>query len=854
VTAVKFEPFVPTESYKCGVFLQNSVNDEAMHYYYGWINYFIRLLSKPFPHQDLLSQQALSGDQQSWKDSFVHKYPLWLQHEQWWIVLALSCIITSVLFTIGYVLYRCCVKCCRRGRKPRTTDKEYDGCKRVLFNFLIGVLIILNVFSAVALFISTQYNEIGIEQFPTRINNCIDDLNVYKRDTDLRIRKLLIEDVQQLNDSLSTQIRDAGHAVVMKIKSASGASIIDNILQKYSKAKLAYGSLEKIRQEISKAKEMLTRYPSELNKLKTSVVPDLERCIEDNIDPKRTFCMKSLELFNSIEAVPLDLDFELISQENDAALNTIMNMDVIKIFETAEQTFHQLEDEIRKRVDEKAAGSLDAIKQLGDKLFNTAAEISTQIRQVNFDVLYEPMSRLREEQSTYQKYAKYSWYASLVIAGVFAFVALTFLFGLFYGCCGRRPTYYNDDCCVRSTGSRFYQCGIWLSLCLLTELAVVATILMVIGANITNIVCHPLEDPLSRPDMLSLAERMVDLYGKNSYRNDFDVFNDNRTLTDIIRGCNRNDTFYQIFGLDSKYKLSKLKDVYHDQFTEAIDEIKDLINVIVSVNRNFQLEVDVKSLAGAPSVNVSKINPRILKHLQEQINAIDLDPRLNGFTEQTKSAQMPGEVTSALNSLDEFQRDTTQPLSHTLDEILQDMVQLNDHFSFGTFSPSEAVPALQHARALLEVDFKGQMEVAAQEVVASLADELTDYIHHVESSVTTDVTSCAPVKDILRNSRAALCSHTIYPLNGVWMSMLISVLLLIPIIMLSTSLLKLYNQMHAFPKYTVHEPSIDNLCSLATDNVFNTYGGTARTKHHTPYATTYGYQDNFNQPYLGVRR
>lgn len=76
VSSVKFEPFVPTESYKCGVFLQNSINDEAMHYYYGWINHFIRLLSKPFPHQDLISQQAISGNENAWKDSFIHKYPL----------------------------------------------------------------------------------------------------------------------------------------------------------------------------------------------------------------------------------------------------------------------------------------------------------------------------------------------------------------------------------------------------------------------------------------------------------------------------------------------------------------------------------------------------------------------------------------------------------------------------------------------------------------------------------------------------------------------------------------------------------------------------------------------------------
>uniref|UniRef100_A0A7E4W0C3 Prominin-like protein n=1 Tax=Panagrellus redivivus TaxID=6233 RepID=A0A7E4W0C3_PANRE len=846
--AVKFEPFVATESYKCGIFLQDSVNDEAMYMYYGWINYFIKLLSKPFPHQDLLSQQALNGDQQAWMDSFAHKYPMWLQHEQWWIVLALSCVIVSAIFTVVYALYRCCLRCCRRGRKARTTEKQYDGCKRTLFNFLIGALIVMNVFFAVALFISTQYNEIGIEQLPTRINNCIDDLNVYKRDTDLRIRKLLIEDVQKLNESLSTQIREAGTSVVKKVKASSGASIIDTILQKYLKARLAHDKLIKIRREIAVAKDQIARYPAELSRLKNSVMPDLESCVENNIDPKRTFCMKTLELFNSIDAFPLDLEFELITQENEAALNTIMSMDIISIFDFAEQAFRHLENDIVRKIEGKAALSLDAVKQIGDKLFSIAADISTQIRQVNFDVLYEPMSRLRDEQSTYQKYAKYSWYASLIIAGLFAFIALTFLFGLFYGCCGRRPSYYNDDCCIRSTGSRFFRCGIWMSLSLLTVLTIVAAGLMLVGANISNLVCHPLEDPLSRPDVLSLAERMVDLYGKHSRHSDFDIFNDNRTLTDVIRGCNRNDTFYQMFGLDAKYKLSKLKEVYREQFNAAVEELRDLIKVITPVDQKFQLDIDFKTLANSPSVNVSKINPRIMQQLQDQINAIDVAPRLNGYNEMTKNAQLPAEVAQALDNLNEFQLSTTQPLSHSLDEIMQDLLQLNDHFDFGSFSPADAVPGLQHARALLEVDFKGQMEVAAGEVIKSLANELDDYIQHVDNAVSTDVTSCTPVKEILRNSRAALCAHMVYPLNGVWMSMLISLLLMILVIMLSTSLIKLYNQMHAFPKYTVHEPSTDNLCSLATD----TYGA-ARAKP-MPYAMTYGYQEPYPPPYLGVRQ
>lgn len=74
VNSVKFQPFIPTENYKCGVFLQNSVNDEAMHYYYGWINHFIRLLSKPFPHQGYIVnlEKKIKMDYRSFEPTSSH--------------------------------------------------------------------------------------------------------------------------------------------------------------------------------------------------------------------------------------------------------------------------------------------------------------------------------------------------------------------------------------------------------------------------------------------------------------------------------------------------------------------------------------------------------------------------------------------------------------------------------------------------------------------------------------------------------------------------------------------------------------------------------------------------------------
>lgn len=48
---VEFEPFQRSEEYKCGVFLQSSVNDQAMTLFYALNNELIHALSSPFPHE-----------------------------------------------------------------------------------------------------------------------------------------------------------------------------------------------------------------------------------------------------------------------------------------------------------------------------------------------------------------------------------------------------------------------------------------------------------------------------------------------------------------------------------------------------------------------------------------------------------------------------------------------------------------------------------------------------------------------------------------------------------------------------------------------------------------------------------
>lgn len=121
----------------------------------------------------------------------------------------------------------------------------------------------------------------------------------------------------------------------------------------------------------------------------------------------------------------------------------------------------------------------------------------------------------------------------MITAGIFVFIALSFLLGLAYGCCGRRPeSSSDDDCCVKTTGGKFYSWFVVVFLLLHTMIAtsymifhadsdysgictcllfmnlfgLITAALAFIGSNASNLACLPVEDPLSRPDMLSVGK------------------------------------------------------------------------------------------------------------------------------------------------------------------------------------------------------------------------------------------------------------------------------------------------------------------------------------------------------------
>ncbi|KAI1722570.1 prominin domain-containing protein [Ditylenchus destructor] len=849
---VQFQPYKRTESYKCGQFMENSINDPAMRLFHHFNNIFIRLLAQPFPHEKLLSQEALKGDLGEWKKSFQENHMQWIEFERNWLVICAVVVILPTVFTLFYLLYRCCVCCCSRGKKKRHTDKRFDSCQRAVLNSVLAVFVLVNVFCAVIMLINTQYAQYSFEELPTRMHYCTNDFSIYKMETNERIKKLLRDDFHTLNATLVHNFHNVGANVLVKIKKTTGLVMIDEIIDRTKQAGTIGKDITDLERDLRQFQASDSLFLKKITKLKESEesrLKILQPLLSDSASETSTGDMLPT---NAIES-----------------LKQITDLNTEEKFAGVREKMLSLQSLIQDFVDQRQDDAIDRLKSLDDTMFRLYEDISSGIKGIDLrflDDLVDPMMQRREQ---FRTYVQYSWIISLVVTGIFFFIALSFFLGLFYGYCGRRPSYHNDDCCVRSTGTKFYSCGIWMSLMFMAFFACITSVLIFVGANASSMVCLPMEDPLSHPDMLSLLDRLIDAYGLNgeaqeqSSRSSLDpdhhipqIFTSTQRPVDIIKGCRRGATFYTMFGLDKKFKL--LND---GGPRDEYEELSSLIKTFSS-GRSFKLNDALNfyssdlenALEQLGQIQVPSINESQTEQLRSLSSHFKLDNVLEQLTKisEKKLTNTPVHEAEVVIKYLESLKPEAQALASQLKAIVISLEKLKKDLDGMQFNATELRGQLQHTNSVLMADnLSDRLYTAANEVVLEdLVQNVERYANHVNRSMMTEISSCEPIKEIAKNTRAALCDYTIDPFNGVWMAMAISLLLMMPIIMITTSLMKLYDRIHPFPKYIVNEPATD--AAFATDNYNGGYA-TGRANHSTPYTSSnYGYE-YYPPPYLSTR-
>ncbi|GMT06210.1 hypothetical protein PENTCL1PPCAC_28384, partial [Pristionchus entomophagus] len=855
-SALDFAPFQQTDSYKCGQYKRGRVEDRALGQFYYGIRQVIGWLSQPFPHQELVNDGALLGDQHEWVASFENKYSQWLQFEEGNLAVLAGVLSIAIAFPIVYIFIRCIAACCRAVTKEKqalsVTEGSWDGCKRHCLNALLIVFVLIDVFAAAALLVTGQYAEYGLEQLPGRLNQCIDDLSLYKRETDGRIRKLLIDDWRVLNSSLVAQMDGSGQLVVERVKKVTGAHGIDVFMNVSQEARIIQSVLWEARDQLIRVQEEAAQFSVEFNRLKKSANTEIASCLSRENEQLKAMCRKAAMLLEGFDKVDVNVDTSFMDSFDQNAVETFLLTNVSSLLSSSNGQFKTLSDQIQREIDARTDSAKNVLKKIGDDLFVIAEQASGKIRQVNFDPLYSAVAAYTDNKEVnIIQYVRWSWYASLIITGIFVLLSLAFLFGIFYGLCGRGNSFYNDDCCTRSTGSRFYSCGIWLSILFFTALSICAGALFFIFSNTTHLLCDPLERPLSRPDMVTLGDRYVGLFTRQQDTEMSKMMAD-RSLAEVIRGCARNETFYQIFDLDSLYHLSELEHHERAALNQLDSTLTSMINEVNIEERmgNFLPGDLLQQLQTLRDVNVSQLSTTALKKIEDSIEELNLMDKLRSFEESLPNNEgKPQAVAMIIVQVDAIDREYAAPLRERLSILHANLTKLNDRLGELHIPVDSLLSKLQHAQVLLSENVRTHVVSAAREVIDQLKGSCDDYIKHVKREVQQELSSCAPVTRTITDARDAVCEYTIDPINGSWMSMLICLGITIPIIIICTSLIALYNKIMAYPKYA-HEPMHDHfVSSFITD----TYDTRRKQVHALPPGqnySNYSYAGEYHTPYL----
>uniref|UniRef100_A0A1I8ELV6 Prominin n=1 Tax=Wuchereria bancrofti TaxID=6293 RepID=A0A1I8ELV6_WUCBA len=740
---------IPDDSngYQCNKFLVEEQNDPVTVYFYSLVKKFIRLFSKPFPHQALISRKTLEGNWSDFKQSLPITYRQWLDYESWWIVLSTLIVITTLLFSLLYIFYSA-VKCCIASSKIKTTDRKRDYCKRHLLNIFITVFVLIDVFAVSSLLISSQYAEYGADELPRRLSHCIDDLSFYKKETDQKIRNTLVDDFQKLNESLSSLIASGGKPIVQRVKKITGAHAMDSFLNISIEAQELLKRVTDDENKLKTLNDELFSLRNELTKLYRTSINEIYDCFHNDFEIIKRSCEEIGNELTDINNITLHLQQDILTSDTMNALNMLAESNVAEIFVEAISDFKDGEVELNKKIQEKEQAVQLSIKEIQHDLLRIADTLSMQIRQIKPELLHNILQQYMG--ANYHNIVQYTWYASLTLCAIFSLKALYFLFALCYGCFGRRPNDYRNDCCIRSTG-----------IILLPVIAALTASLLLIGVNAYSFGCWPLDDPFSRPDMLS-----ANAWRSKQIEQDLSPLMNQLSLANVIRSCMRNETLYHIFAMDNKYHLYDLrqygKELYDRLELNIHDAFSD-INLSKSIS-TFASPEQLTMLQQIVNITIESNIPQISRQIKDNVEQLEKIPRLISLIEDDHAnGNLPRSVQIIAEQWRTFQMKDVNPTLLNLANALKMLTELDNQFGRITL-PSVALSAkLQHAQALLSSNLNEYFRAAADQLVQEMQQQIEQYTEHVRIQMSTNVSSCIPLFNIVKKTRTALCQAFVDP-------------------------------------------------------------------------------------------
>ena len=716
---------------------------------------------------------------------------------------------------------------------------------------------------------------------PDRLQDVTDDSSLYLDNTGIEIHNLLVTNFEELEKVLNQTLDEGGPILKRKLAHITNAVAIDNITDIVSRLGNVRSHLKEINKITNVLQVNVKQLKQGLEDRRTKLKRALRLCNSNKACQnflKEYTIDKDLAVAANFENLPFELpDVNLLMKD----INELLNNNIMEKVEVGKEQL----DNVKIAIENSIVGIRPKIKKeirtMGRQLSDKAADIQRVLNE--FD---STMGRINREipkvKPDLNEYSNYIYYIGLGMSCLVLLILCCYVFGLFYGFCGKRPgNVYGDDCCNRGTGANWLLAAVYLTFLFSIVLLSVTTIQFLIGSTADKVACNSLMNPNDSEIFQLLDKKVIQPLMQNQFEHQASEKTRDRvsspietalkdmSLTEVINSCHQNETMYKILRMNSIYNVEELRDwktTYNvgSYLSNLKNKIRsDDINNIQILSPQAQ-----RNLEELAQSQISDLNFTQYTHLiQEQITSIELGSftaRLN----QIRDRLPPGSQASTLIANEALYLKGMEALVVEMKlatkQLQSKILELEKDATFDQSTMREALGALiqQASKATRELKQGGTelIDTLANRYVNETVGLIDAYVERVINYTTNYVGKCHPISRSYNATVVALCREVVDPFNGFWASIGWCYLFYLPSIALAISLISLYRKSEEYPGPLVDPHQSDELVTGAVRHAGGKKSKRARGHRRNPseylpdsahhYRAGYSYQADHNRSSL----
>ena len=789
-------------------------NDRGMKHVYTLTHLFLDLIQRDNVLPETLNASVLLDTDPEDAPKLIEEHwsELLLQY-----IGVVTVAICGLLFALCIPIVCLCVCCCRCAGKcgayPEHFDKRSDACKRFTLGVLLSLLVIAAMFGVVCAFVTNYYTYSGTNQLPTRLQKSAVDTSLYLDNTGREINGLLVTNFAELEEVLNQILDESGPILKRSLAEVTQAVAIDDLTDIVSNLGAVKRHLREIQNKTLLLQDKVGQLKLGLNGTRARLLAAMNQCRASRA------CKEFLGEYNISHDLAIAVDFGRLPMElPDLSLlmkdiSDLMNNDIERKVRGGQAQLDKVTNDIERSIGDIRPKIKAEIRRMGKQLADHAAEIQRFLSEFegNVEMVNSDVPKLKP---WLDEYGEYLFYIGLGMSFMVLLILMCFVFGLFYGFCGKRPgNMYGDDCCNTGTGSNWLIAGVYLTFLFSFVLLIITTAQFLVGSTVDKVGCQALQRPNDSDVFQLLDERfiqpLIDQQRPKVTSSDAEA-QWSMSVSQLVSNCHDNMTLYNLLDVGSIYNVENLRR-WRSEYG-----IGDFVE-------NLKRKIRLDDLKG-----IQILSPEAERELQELAESEISDLNFGQYTDLLEEKITAINLATFTSRLRQVRERLTRNQARLVGPAIDNEALFLDQMQRVVMDMKLAVKDLVNSVQALEVEAKhtkpnlrealtGLIKQATQatrflrDEGPQLVDKLTDryvnetvglidaYVERVINHTKDRVGRCEPLSNSLNATIISVCNEIVDPFNGFWASIGWCVMLFLPSVAIALSLVSLYRKSEPYP-------------------------------------------------------